>query len=232
MDPAIVYFTIALFLAPLSGAVIAISFSNLRTRLNALITFSGAFLLCQVILHLLPKAFSFSPNAGFWILTGFFIQFLIEQLTRGIEHSHTDELTISRAALPSMLIGLSLHGITDGIPLSVHQSLSFWLSMLLHKAAEGFTLMALLSVLITAKIFRWSLLILFSASAPLIVLFFYHLHFAQSEFFSALLGIATGSLLHVTTSILFENESHQHHFSFQKWIAMGAAILLSLLSNF
>jgi len=229
---AIVYLTTALFLAPVSGGVIANSFSNLRTRLNALITFSGAFLLCQVILHLLPETFNFSVNAGLWILTGFFIQFLIDQLSRGIEHSHAHELTISRSALPSLLIGLSLHGITDGIPLSVHQSLSFWLSMLLHKAAEGFTLMTLLGVLIASKVFRWSLLLVFASSAPVIVLIFYHSHFVQFGFFSALLGIATGSLLHVTTSILFENESHQHHFSFQKWIAMGAAILLSLLSNF
>jgi zinc and cadmium transporter len=232
VDQAIKYFTLALFFAPLLGAMIAVSFSNLKSKLNVLVIFSGAFLLCQVILHLLPETFSFSSSAGLWILSGFFAQFLIEQLTRGIEHSHEHELIISRSALPSLLIGLSLHGITDGIPLSLQQSLSFWLSMLLHKAAEGFTLMTLLSILIATKVFRWSLLILFSASAPVIVIFFYHSHFVQSAFFSALLGIATGSLLHVTTSILFENENHSHHFSFQKWIAMAAAILLSLLSNF
>ena len=63
--------------------------------LSVLLSFSGAYLLGAVVLHLLPEVFenravnqSHDYTAAIYILIGFLIQLLIVQFTKGIEHGH------------------------------------------------------------------------------------------------------------------------------------------------
>src|SRR5438477_1765455 len=78
-----------LFAAPLLGGLAALLFrKQAEANYKLVLSFSGAFLFTIILLHLFPTVFQNTPNAGLFVLVGFFIQILLEQLTHGIEHGH------------------------------------------------------------------------------------------------------------------------------------------------
>ena len=220
--------------APLCGGIAALLLKRQSTENYKLVlTFSGAFLFSIMLIHLFPLVFSINESAGIYILAGFFVQVLLEQLTHGIEHGHFHQHGENPSYIFALLLGLSIHSFFDGVPLSDHRVLeeshhSLLYGISLHKLPEGF---ALASVLLysgykksTALIF----VLLFSLVAPAAVLLSNQLFDANSQTFSIIVAIAVGSFLHVSTTILFESESGQHYFGWKKIVVilLGAAIAL------
>ena len=79
------------FIGSLLGMVIAY-YVTPRTpeRVKLILSFSGAFLLGIIILHLMPQVFlETNFQAGLWIIAGLILQILLEYLSQGTEHGHT-----------------------------------------------------------------------------------------------------------------------------------------------
>ena len=88
-------------------------------RLKLLIAFSGSYLLSITSLHLLPEVFSNTVRGayfGAFVLVGFFLQVMLEYLSKGIEHGHVHH--DKNSAVPiALLVGLCIHAFLEGMPL-------------------------------------------------------------------------------------------------------------------
>ena len=102
-----------LFSAPIIGYLLVISISGINKHLNLLLTFSGAYLISIVFLHILPEIYhSDAENIGLLILLGFFIQVLLDYLSKGIEHGHAH--VSGTSPIIGVLVGLYLHAFLEG----------------------------------------------------------------------------------------------------------------------
>ncbi|MCY7411017.1 MAG: ZIP family metal transporter [Chitinophagales bacterium] len=229
------WYFILLFAAPMFGGLIAIAFRK-QAELNykLVLSFSGAFLFTIILVHLFPAVFSLLPNAGIYVLAGFFIQIILEQLTHGIEHGHFHGHHHSTGYITSLMIGLTLHSFLDGIPLSSAAMMQATNNTLLygiciHKIPEGFALASLFLISnyknATAVIF----LVLFSLAAPFSMLLGNYFQQAQSPLLNILIAVALGSFLHVSTTILFESESSAHKFNWKRIAAIALGGVLALM---
>ncbi len=234
------FFEIAiLFFAPVIGALIAFMLKrDKEDYFKLVLSFSGAFLFSVMLLHLLPEIFqNEGVNAGLFMLLGFFIQVFLEQATHGIEHGHFHHHSESSTFLISLFVGLSVHSFFDGIAATapivntnhIHSSLLYGIA--LHKIPEGF---ALASIFIFSNYSRNKTLIvvaLFSLIAPFGAIVSTYIQENDLSAYPMLLAIVAGSLLHVSTTILFESEkSGNHSFSYKKILAIIFAVVLSLLT--
>ncbi len=107
-----------LLFGPLLGGAIGFWLKNKAGRFVRLfLSFSGAFLFSIVAMHLLPEVFRENDKAGLFVLLGFFIQVVLELLSHGVEHGHFHMHRHSAGYVFSLLFGLSLHSVMDGMPL-------------------------------------------------------------------------------------------------------------------
>ncbi len=226
-----------LFIAPIIGAIVALFIKrNDDAYFKLVLAFSGAFLFSVMLLHLLPEIYqSQGITAGIFMLIGFFIQVILEQATRGIEHGHFHHHSESNSFLISLFIGLSVHSFFDGIPATHmhsddHQHSSLLYGIALHKVPEGF---ALASIFLFSKFSRnktFIIVLLFSLIAPFGSVVSSFIQENNSSYYPLLLAVVAGSLLHVSTTILFESESGKHAFTFKKILAISFGVMLALLS--
>lgn len=184
-----------------------------RLGLPLVLAFSGAYLLGVTCLHVLPEAFATrGAGIGLALLAGFFAQLLLESLSQGVEHGHVHAHGSRRAALP-VLVGLSLHAFLEGTPLdhlvgTVHEGHEhghLLVGLALHKVPAAFALAVLLTENGYSRGAAVGLLLVFAAMSPLgSVLAKAGL---QGAWLPYLLALVAGSLLHVSTTILFEQDS-------------------------
>lgn len=227
-----------LFGAVLLGGAVGLRYPELRGRyLHLVLSFSGAYLLSITALHLIPEAFSSaSAKPGLAILGGFFLQVLFEQFSRGVEHGHLHVHKGQRLAFP-VLIGLSLHAFLEGSPLAVmdtvehvgHNHNHLLTGLILHKIPAGFALSVLLSYAGYQRLTTWGLLALFACMSPLGAIIAAQI--IEPTHVPYLLGLVIGSLLHVSTTILFELDDKDHHrLTWTKTLAIAAGIVVALLT--
>ena len=237
-------------IALLIGSVVLAAFTVLwvkptnRNRLKLLIAFSGSYLLSITALHLLPEVFTSTGRGayfGAFILVGFFLQVMLEYLSKGIEHGHVHH--DKNSAVPiALLVGLCLHAFLEGMPLvgaeeghdhghshdhdhdvEVWQSGLLW-GIVLHKYPVAMVFLSMLLNSGMRKPKALLLLIVFGAMAPLGTLF------AGAGmiggFQKEILAIVVGIFLHVSTTILFEsNEGHK--FNAYKMLAVTVGLALA-----
>ncbi|NJN33858.1 MAG: hypothetical protein HC817_06025 [Saprospiraceae bacterium] len=122
----------------------------------------GAYLLGIIVLHLIPDAYAEgNQQIGLWVLGGFFIQLALEQLSLGVEHGHIHDHHHTSKPLFALqvMLGLSIHALIEGLPLSIYADLhehashnhhhnhnhnSLFYGVIMHKAPEAFALALLL----------------------------------------------------------------------------------------
>src|SRR5690349_22236254 len=84
-------------------------------HIKLLNAFTGAYLLCLTLLHLLPELYHEHPGSavrsdlliGALILAGFFTQILLDVISMGVEHGHAHHL---HERMPwGVVCGLCLH---------------------------------------------------------------------------------------------------------------------------
>lgn len=215
-----------LFSSVLLGGATALVFNGrYPAGLRLLLSFSGAYILGIAATHLLPGIYSHgTPLVGMWLLLGFFIQILLEQLSRGIEHGHVHAHHGNRLSFGiQILVGLCLHSFLEGMPLSAYPHLHdaglpaddgavnhLLYGIVLHKAPAAF---ALVIVLLESGYRRWVVagsVVLFAAMSPLGALLGEHL-LVTGKALNTLLAIVVGSFLHISTTILFETDDTHHH---------------------
>jgi zinc transporter ZupT len=214
-----------------------------RKLLDLMFTLSGAYVLGVILLHMMPGVFqSGISNIGIYVFIGFILQLLLEQLSLGVEHGHIhDHFHESKNMfIFKVLIALSLHGFVEGFPLSGYGSLLndghahhtnhyFW-GLLVHKSTESFALGLMLFMSNFKRNTIIITLLVFSITTPLGT-YCGSLLAGNLEIFNKIVAVAVGSLLHISTMIIYEvDNSDAHHKSWKKIAAIVAGIGLSLLT--
>jgi zinc transporter ZupT len=235
---------IILFIAVLFGGALAFRFkSQNRRMLQLILSFVGAYILGIIVLHLIPDAYNESNQTiGLWVLGGFFIQLVLEQLSMGVEHGHIhDHHHTSKPMFAlQVMLGLSIHAFIEGLPLSIdpnllhhghtHNHSNLYYGVIMHKAPEAFALALLLLMSHFEKKTVWFCVILFSLMSPLGAFITQFANFKEGTL-RCIIALVIGSLLHISTTILFEiDNTDEHRISWQKVAAIAAGVGVSLLT--
>lgn len=94
---------------------------NDQNLVQLLLSFSGAYILGITFLHLVPETYNGNAKMGYFVLLGFFIQLLLEQLSKGVEHGHIHAFSnTNTSAAFAIMVGLCLHAFIEGLPLDFH----------------------------------------------------------------------------------------------------------------
>ncbi len=217
-----------------------------RKTLQLVLSFSGAYILGIIVLHLMPSVFggSASSTAGLWVLGGFFSQIILEQISAGLEHGHIHAPhKITVGFVVSVLLGLSVHAFIEGMPLSYYQSYleahlhaghshhsHYLIGIILHHIPAAFALVNLLLLSKLPQKWVWFCLFIFSGMSPLGALLAGRIGISF-PLQTGILAFAMGSLLHIATVILFEMDGSSHmHLSLKRLTAILAGIGASLLT--
>lgn len=234
---------IVLFFSVLAGGGLALQIKKYNpANLRLILSFSGAYILGVSILHLMPGVYNQeNPNSGLWILLGFFIQLMLEQLSKGIEHGHVHVHEQSKFAY-SIMAGLCLHAFMEGLPLSNyaefhqlhhgvgHDDNHLFYAIILHKLPAAFALAILLLWSKTKASIIWLSLVIFASMSPLGA-FMSSLFSLNVQVVTNLVALVIGSFLHISTTILFEaDDSHQHRIPWKKMAVILAGLGIALLT--
>ena len=217
------------------GALIAFYIKNISQKnTKLLISFSGAYLFSITVLHLIPETFAGEHNhsIGLFILIGFFIQIILEQFSKGVEHGHSH---ISGSIPISILIGLSVHSFIEGMPLGnphhhSHMHSSLLSAIALHKVPVSIVITHMLIESKMSKVKIILLISVFALTTPLGTLFSQYIS-NISNYYREIMAIVIGMFLHISTTILFES-SEGHHFNSRKAIAIILGSSIALISTF
>ena len=234
------FFIVAILFISASIAGLAVFFikRNNTNFLKLILSFSGAYLFAITVLHLIPHAYSDGNTEpeiiGLYILAGFIFQLLLEQFSQGIEHGHIHHHENGGFPL-GIMVSLCLHAFLEGMPLvSGHQSqLVFGIAV--HHIPAAFALGSLLLNTRLSKNTIIFLLLIFAAMTPMGFLTSQVLSAGEvgniSQHFGKIMAVVIGIFLHISTTILFESGSADHHkFNKKKMAAVFLGIALSLTS--
>jgi len=224
---------ILFFLMPiLAGAVLRVTKPDGRWLL-LLLSFSGAFLLGVVFLHMLPELYEAEgAGLGLWVLGGFLLQVVLEYFSKGIEHGHVH--VAHGKAMPWLtLFSLCIHAYLEGIPFADPQvagNTPFLVGVVLHKAPMAIALAAVLQRSGTNPLRSWSVLLIFALSAPAGILTGLFAGEGMGiSFLHHMLGLAIGMLLHIGTTIIFES-APDHRLDKARFAAVIVGALLAVFS--
>lgn len=136
-------------LADIAGALVLVSWRGVEKYLRYFVALGAGFLMSTALLEMAPESLRISPKLGpILIMAGYCVVHLLEHTISG--HFHFGEEThrhdVSHRTGYSVLIGLAVHALFDGVAIGSGFVLSNWLgwliflAILLHKAPEGFTM--------------------------------------------------------------------------------------------
>lgn len=234
--------TVFIFLFfPILICGISVLFFKINNKiLKLLLAFSGAFLLSLSFNEILPEIYSSKNHniVGYFVLIGFFIQLVLDFLTKGVEHGHEHNCDETpKIAFIPVLIGVCIHSFIEAMPLSncfnaPLLSKQLLTGIVIHNIPISIVLMSL--ILQSGKSVRISvlLLIIFALSAPLGTLtstiigtnFIINI----TDFIDITMGIVVGIFLHISTIILFESDQN-HKFNLYKFVFILLGIAISFI---
>lgn len=225
------------FSAFISGLSVFFIKRNNATFLKLILSFSGAYLFSITVLHLIPHVYHDGGNTspeviGLYILGGFIFQLLLEQFSQGIEHGHIHQE--DNAGFPiGIMISLCLHAFLEGMPLVSGPQTQLVFGIAIHHIPAAFALGSLLLNTSLRKKSIVVMLLIFAAMTPLG--FMTSKALSQGEvsilapYFDKMMAVVIGIFLHISTTILFESGSADHHtFNKKKMAAVFLGIAISL----
>ena len=232
-----------LFIAPVLGGLAVFLFPKIKeTAFKLLLVFAGAYLFSITIVHILPELFMQQRglHVGIAVLAGFFMQFLLEHFTSGVEHGHLHNAhghSHHHISIPFLIIALSLHAFLEGTLLahpsnfhSEHGSGALLTGIVIHKIPAAFALMSILMSEMGKRGAAIALLIVFAAASPLGLGVSDYLHansLLSSNTLLMLFALVSGNFLHISTTIFIES-SPEHDFNAKKIVIslLGAAVAI------
>lgn len=233
------FWFILLPLGPLLGSFLAIKTTKkYQNQLNWFLAFAGSYLLGITLLNLIPEVFQgFDPYKGLLVLFGFFFQIFLEKYSEGIEHGHMHiHHHLKSKVIPvGIVVSMSLHSFTEGIPLGalwMNGNSSFYsllFGIIIHEIPAAFAMISILKGIHLSSgslrniTFIYGSMALLGASVSL-----YLRTSIPEDYFDYIMAFVIGTFLHISTTILFEN-SEQHHFNKQKLFAVVVGIGLAAL---
>jgi ZIP family zinc transporter/zinc and cadmium transporter len=137
-------------LADVAGGFVLVRARGVERYLRYFVALGAGFLMATALLEMAPESMRMSPRLGpVLIMGGYCVIHLLEHTINAHFHygeeTHTDEF-VSRRTGNSVLGGLSVHALFDGVAIGSGFVISSWLgwliflAILLHKAPEGFTM--------------------------------------------------------------------------------------------
>ena len=187
-------------------------------------------------MHLIPELFvGDNESLGLYILVGFFLQLTLDYFSGGIEHGHTHVNSTKVGKFPILIfLSLCLHAFLESTPVnklaSSTEFLSYLSGLIIHKGPIAFILGSLLIRYKLKTSFIWFGIIGFAIAAPLGV-FTGEFILVQENYSQAMLAIAIGIILHLSTTILLEtNEEHKIHWKKVMPMLAGAGLGLITLA--
>lgn len=240
--------SILLFFATLAGGMVAVSRFSKSWR-ERLLSFGASYLFSTALLHVLPELFesvskAAYPKVGICLVFGFYMQLFLDFISHGIAHNHEHRahsgFQRSKSSGFFLLLSLCIHSFLEGIFMGggegghFHGAGSFFLliSIILHKIPAAFSLTAALDQQEKSRNMIWASLILFALMTPIAWVgtsYLYHQGPLPSIYLLLISAVATGSMLHISVTILFESDP-DHNMSLSKWCTiLGGAVLPILL---
>lgn len=235
-----------LFVAALVAGGFVFAFPRMvRPQLKFMLAFSGAFLLGIAVLHILPEAYSAGGvSVGMFVIVGFILQILLEYLSGGVEHGHIHgnvqaEEHRHAAISWTILASLVLHAFTESLPLGFsghdhagHVHDGYLWAIVIHKIPITIALVSLMVGMQTPKFRAVAFLVVFALAAPIGILVtpLFATAANPGPVFAAVMGIAGGIILHVSTTILLE-ASENHRFNIYKMIVILVGFSLAVLTH-
>jgi ZIP family zinc transporter/zinc and cadmium transporter len=137
-------------LADVAGGLVLVHARGVERYLRYFVALGAGFLMAVALLEMVPESLHLSPFGGpILVMVGYCIVHLLEHTINA--HFHYGEEThrgefVSRHTSISVLAGLSVHALFDGVAIGSGFVVSNWLgwlifiAILLHKAPEGFTM--------------------------------------------------------------------------------------------
>lgn len=241
---------LVLFFTPLlSGLLVYLLPEGKIKNYRLLLVFAGAYLFGITVVHILPELYRSSGGIeliGLFVLSGFFLQQILEHFTSGVEHGHIHTQTHSHEqgghhhhhhiSAIVLLMALCVHAFLEGAMLAQPATMGFQydtnailLGIALHRAPAAFALMTVLAFQLHSRNKALPHLIIFSIAAPVGLLISSYL--TSTEVLGAtgltlLYALVSGNFLHISTTIVFES-SPEHRFNARK---LTVAILGALVA--
>ncbi len=162
-------------LADVAGGLVLVRAQGVERFLRYFIALGAGFLMATALLEMTPESIKLSPSMGpLLIMAGYCAMHLLEHTINAHFHygaeTHHHEFAHARRGY-SVLAGLSVHALFDGVAIGSGFVISSWLGWLiflaifLHKAPEGFTMA---SVMLASGLGRvaafWSAVVLAGAT--------------------------------------------------------------------
>jgi ZIP family zinc transporter/zinc and cadmium transporter len=137
-------------LADVAGGLVLVRARGIERYLRYFVALGAGFLMATALIEMAPESLRLSPRLGpILIMAGYCVVHLLEHTVNSHFHfgeeTHAGDL-VSRHTGNSVMAGLSLHALFDGVAIGSGFLLSNWLGWLiflaifLHKAPEGFTM--------------------------------------------------------------------------------------------
>jgi len=223
-----------LIFSVLAGALVMMVFKPKQEAVRLLLAFSGAFLLAVTILHLLPEVYentapkNHSINlVGLFVLAGILIQSILESFSKGAEHGHI-HLRSDATAFPWMLlISLSIHAFSEGIPIGYADNSELLWAIVVHKIPISIVLATFLLQSKLPKTQGYLFIVFFAMMSPLGALLAKKIPLLLS-YHTEITALTIGIFLHISTVILFES-SKDHKFNIRKFIAILLGMSIAFL---
>ncbi len=224
------------------GAISVFAFKLYEPRhVKLLNAFTGAYLLCLTVLHLLPELYHEGAGAaghteiriGILILAGFFTQIGLDVISMGVEHGHAHHLHAEHLPI-GILAGLCLHAFVEAMALGNAQTYYdpasrrlLLYSIVLHNYPVSIALLGMLlqSGVRRSRALLW--LAAFAAMAPIGMTVSGHTVLANYS--RELTAVVICIFMHISTTILFES-SDIHRFNLAKLAAIAVGTGLGFLS--
>lgn len=229
-----------LFIFPFLAGLLPLFIRQQNTKfINILLVVGGSYLLCACLYHLIPEAFSYQHNnihtIGLFLLLGFLMQLILEQLSHGMEHGHGYKNLNSKLYKynTGLLISLSVHAFTESIPLAYStNNIEIILGIAIHHIPIGILLTNYSVNQSCSKFLSILVVIIFSLASPLGYLSgFVIINSSLSHISPFVTAFASGIMLYIATTVLFESSSSEHIFNKASFLSIIAGILLFFLIN-
>lgn len=221
-----------------SGAAVFFVKRDNTHFLKLILSFSGAYLFSITVLHLIPHVYhgGSSEYIGLYVLGGFLFQIVLEQFSHGIEHGHVHKSKDTTELFPlGILLSLCIHAFIEGMPLASNHQNELVFGIAIHHIPAAFALASLLVHTRLSKGKIYLFIFIFAAMTPAGFLISKGISSGNlgniEQHFDKMMAIVIGIFLHISTTILFESGSeNHHHFNRKKLTAVLVGVVVALAS--
>ena len=225
-------------LADVAGGLILVRARGVERYLRYFVALGAGFLMATALIEMTPESLRLNPRLGpILIMAGYCVVHLLEHTINS--HFHFGEEThhgefVSRHTGNSVMAGLSVHALFDGVAIGSGFVVSNWLGWLiflaifLHKIPEGFTVSSVMLASGRSRGIAWGASVVLGGStlAGVLTMALFRHHVGAG------LPLAAGVTIYVAASDLVPEVNKEPSMKMALLVIVGAGIFLLLDSAF